>query len=139
MSTRGFYTMIIAWDILLGVTSHAMLKSHFLTLRDKLLSSISKRMLTSAGNEPRFPSIRQQVESTTPSWLLVFQLFKNVQAKNQQPRWCSGLNLLSYASNPRFDPCCVQHSFRCCTISNLSRNVKKYDRSVATIVGKSRT
>ena len=82
--------MIIAWDILLGVTSLTMLKSYFLTLRDKFLSATAKRMLSSAGNEPWFPSIRQQVESTTPSWLFVFHLFKKVQVKNQQPRWCSG-------------------------------------------------
>ena len=134
--------MIIEW-----VTSHAMLKSYFLTLRDKfrdkLLGATAKRMLSTAGIEPRVQSIQQQVESTTPSWQLVFHLFKKVQVKNQQPRWCNGLNLLSHASNPRFDPGCAQHSFHCCTkqlVSELvSQSVKKYDRSVATIVEKSRT
>ena len=117
----------------------ATLRSYFLTLRDKfrdkLLGATAKRMLSTAGIEPRVQSIQQQVESTTPSWQLVFHLFKKVQVKNQQPRWCSGLNLLLYALNPRFDPCCAQHSFRCCTKQlrsrNLSRNVKKYDFIIA--------
>ena len=119
-----------------GVTSHAVLRSYFLTLRDKfrdkLLSATAKRMLSTAGNEPRVRSIQQQVESTTPSWLLVFHLFKKVQVKNQQPRWCTGLNLLSYAWKPRFDPCCAQHSFHCCTKQLVSELVSQYDRSVAT-------
>ena len=99
-------------------------------------------MLTSAGNEPRFPSIRQQVESITPSWLLVFHLFKKVQVRNQQPRWCSGLNLLSYSSYLGSNPAVLNILFAVALSNlsrNLSRNVKKYDRSVAAIVGKSRT
>ena len=123
------WSLQVACDILHGVTSQAMLKSYFLTLRDKfrdkLLSVTAKRMLSSAGIEPRFPSIQQQVESTTPSWLLVFHLFKKVQVKNQQPRWCSGLNLLSYAWKPRFVPCSGKHSFRCCTKQLVSELVSQ--------------
>ena len=107
----------------------ATLRSYFLTLRDKfrykLLSVTVERMLSTAGIEPRVRSIRQQVESTTPSWLLVFHLYFFEQVKNQLPRWCSGLNLLLYALNPRFDPCCAQHSFRCCTKQLVSELVSQ--------------
>ena len=116
-------------QVLLFPTIVATLRSYFLTLRDKfrykLLSATAERMLSTAGIEPRFPSIRQQVESTTPSWLLVFRLYFFEQAKNQQPRWYSGLNLLFYAWKPRFVPCSGQHSFRYCTGQLVSELVSQ--------------
>ena len=93
--------------------------------RYKLLSATVERMLSTAGIEPRVRSMRQQVESITPSWLLVFHLYFFEQVKNQLPRWCSGLNLLLYALNSRFDPCCAQHSFRCCTKQLVSELVSQ--------------
>jgi hypothetical protein len=107
----------------------ATLRSYFLTLRDKLryklLSATTERMLSTAGIEPRVRSIRQQVESTTPSCLLVFHLYFFEQVKNQQPRWCSGHNLLLYAWKPRFVRCSGQHSFRCCTEQLVSELVSQ--------------
>jgi hypothetical protein len=139
--------MIIAWDILLGVTSHAMLtESYFLTLRDKfrdkLLTATAKRMLTWTGNEPRFQNNNDNDNRLSPLHHLgcwFFTCSKKYRWKtNSQDGvvdstccrmlWTLGsipavLNILSAVA--------LSNLYR-----NLSRNVKKYDRSVATIVGK---
>ena len=114
------------------------LKSYFLTLRDrfrdKLLSVTAKGMLSSSGNEPWLPCIRQQVESTTPSWLLVCHLYtkKYRRKTNSQYGVVDSTCCRMHGSHGSFpDELNIPFAVTLSNLSrNLSRNVKKYDLSL---------
>ena len=130
-----------------GVTSHAMLKSYFLILRDKFrdrscLVQQRNECWAQQGSNLGFKAYNNRLSPLhhLGSWFFTcskkYRWKTNSQDGVVDSTCCRMLRTLG--SIPAvlniLSTVALSNLYR-----NLSRNVKKYDRSVATIIGKSRT